>query len=71
MDSQIFKEWLKGSKIIGLKSLLYDWKTFKTKMSKVVSHYPFEYLQHKLWPKEGSRIKMSISLPTTKSWESL
>jgi hypothetical protein len=33
-------------------------------------HDPFEYLKHKLWPKEGSRIKLSIWLLTTKSQES-
>ncbi len=30
-------------------------------------HYPFEYLQHKLWPKEGSGIKVSIRFLTIKS----
>ncbi len=29
-------------------------------MYEVSSHVPFEYLKHKLWPKEGQRIKMSI-----------
>jgi hypothetical protein len=28
---------------------------------------PFEYLKHKLWPKEGLEDKLSIWLPTTKS----
>jgi hypothetical protein len=31
---------------------------------------PFGYLKHKLWPKEGSGIKLLIWLPTTKSQES-
>jgi hypothetical protein len=34
------------------------------------SHYPFGYLKHKLWPKEGPRVKLPIWLPTTKSRES-
>jgi hypothetical protein len=36
-------------------------------MSKLGSYDPFEYLQHKLWPKEGPRIRVSNWLPTTKS----
>jgi hypothetical protein len=39
-------------------------------MVKMRSYYPFEYLKHKLWPKEKLRIKMSMWLPTTKSQES-
>jgi hypothetical protein len=30
-------------------------------------HDSFEYLKHKLWPKEEAKIKMSIWLPPTKS----
>jgi hypothetical protein len=33
-------------------------------------HIPFEYLKHKLWPKEGSGVKVSIWFPTIKSQES-
>jgi len=32
-------------------------------------HDPFGYLKHKLWPKEGSGIKLAIWLPTTKNQE--
>ncbi len=39
-------------------------------MSKMASHEPFGHLQHKLWQKEGSGVKLAIWLPTTKSWES-
>jgi hypothetical protein len=39
-------------------------------MSKVGSHDPFGHLKHKLWPKEGPRIKLAVWLPTTKSQES-
>jgi len=39
-------------------------------MSKMASHDPFEYLKHKLWPKEGPKVKAPIWLPTIKSWES-
>jgi len=38
-------------------------------MSKMGLHGPFEHLQHKLWQKEGSRLKLAVWLPTTKSWE--
>jgi hypothetical protein len=36
-------------------------------MFKMDSHDPFEYLQHKLWLKEGMGVKMSVWLLTTKS----
>jgi hypothetical protein len=39
-------------------------------MSKMASHEPFEHLQHKLWSKEGSKVKLAIWVPTTKSQES-
>jgi hypothetical protein len=32
---------------------LYHWKALETKMSKMGLHDLFEYLKHKLWPKEG------------------
>jgi hypothetical protein len=39
-------------------------------MSKMTLHEPFGHLQHKLWSKEGLRVKLAIWLSTTKSWES-
>jgi hypothetical protein len=33
------------------------------------SHDPFEYLKHKLWPKEGLGVKLAIWLLTTKNGE--
>jgi hypothetical protein len=39
-------------------------------MSKMGLHDPFGHLQHKLWPKERSGIKLAIWLPTTESLES-
>ncbi len=60
MDSQIFREKFEGPKLIRLKTSLYHWKAFKTYMFKMGSHYPFECLQHKLWPKEGLGDKVSI-----------
>jgi hypothetical protein len=36
----------------------------------MASHEPFGHLQHKLCVKEGPRVKLAISLPTTKSRES-
>jgi len=35
------------------------------------SHDPFRYLKHKLWRKEGLKVKLPIWLSTTKSQESL
>jgi hypothetical protein len=52
MDFQIFRDHLEGSKFIRLKTYLYHWKILKTWMFEMGSHYPFEYFQHKLWPKE-------------------
>jgi len=39
-------------------------------MSKMGSHDPFGHLTHKLWPKERSKVKLTIWLPTIKSRES-
>jgi hypothetical protein len=36
----------------------------------MASHEPLRHLQHKLWSKEGSGVKLAIWLPITKSWES-
>jgi len=36
----------------------------------MTSHDPFGHLQHELWLKEGSGIKLAVWLPTTKSRES-
>jgi hypothetical protein len=60
MDSQIFRRRFQGSKLIGLKSALYDWKDLGMSMSKMSSHDPFRYFKHKLWPKEGSGVKLPI-----------
>jgi hypothetical protein len=34
------------------------------------SHDPFGHLKHKLWPKKGLGVKLTICVPTTKSRES-
>jgi hypothetical protein len=39
-------------------------------MSRMASHEPFGYVEHKLWSKEGPGVKLAIWLPTTKSQES-
>ncbi len=70
MDSKNFRRQLQRSKFIGLKIFLYHWKVFKTKMSKMGSYNPFEYLKHNLWPKDKSRIKLTIWLTTIKIEES-
>ncbi len=36
----------------------------------MTSHEPFGHLQHKLWSKEGSGVKLVVWLPTTKSRKS-
>jgi hypothetical protein len=36
----------------------------------MASHEPFGHLQHKLWQKEGSKVKLALWFPTTKSRES-
>jgi hypothetical protein len=60
MDSQIFTEQWKGSKLIGLKRFLYHWKYFETLISEMGLHDSFEHLKHKLWSKEGSGVKLAI-----------
>jgi hypothetical protein len=35
-------------------------------MSKMGFHDPFGWLKHKLWPKEGPKVKLTIWLPSTK-----
>jgi hypothetical protein len=60
MESRIFKEVFQESKFIGLKKTLYHCKVLEMKISKMGLHDPFEYLIHKLWPKEGSKVKMPL-----------
>jgi len=40
-------------------------------MFKIGSYDPFGHIKHKLWPKEGSWVKLLIWFPTIKSQESL
>jgi hypothetical protein len=58
VDSQNFRERFQGSKFNGLWRSLYHWKALGTYMSKMGSHCSFGYLKHKLWPKEGSGVKL-------------
>jgi len=44
-------------------------KVLKCKCWKMASHEPFGHLQHKLWSKEGPRVKLAVWFPTTKSRE--
>ncbi len=60
MDSQISREQFQGSKFIGLKNFLNHGKALETYMYEMGLHDPFGYLEHKLWPKEGPKIKLSI-----------
>jgi hypothetical protein len=50
---------LQRPKFIGLKISLYQ-KALEIYMFKMGLYDPFEYLKHKLWPKEGLGIKVSI-----------
>jgi hypothetical protein len=70
VDFQVFRGRLQGSKLNGLRSSLYHWKALGTYMSKMGSYDPFEYLKHKLWPKEGAGVKLAVWLPTTTSQKS-
>jgi hypothetical protein len=70
VDSWMFREWLPGSKHNGLRSSLYYWKVMEHKCLKWAHMKPFGHLKHKLWPKEGLGVKLSIWLPTAKSQES-
>jgi hypothetical protein len=58
IKSSIFKERLLGSKLIALKSSLYHWKALEPLMSKMGSFDPFEHVEHKLWSKEGPKVKL-------------
>jgi hypothetical protein len=51
-------------------SMESPWNALGTKMSKMGLHDPFEHFKHKLWPKEGPKVKLAIWLPTIKSQES-
>jgi hypothetical protein len=66
MDSQIFKEWLQGSKLIRLRSFLYHWELLERRCLKWARITLLDNLKHKLWSKEGPGVKMSIWLPTSK-----
>jgi hypothetical protein len=70
VDSRNFRERIEQSKLNGLWCSLYYWKALETYMSKMGSHCSFGHLKHKLWPKEGPWVKLSIWLPTRKSRES-
>ncbi len=73
MDSKWISKFLesncKGQNPLDWNIFYVIGKLLKIKMSKIGSHDPFEYLKHKLWPKERSKVKLLIWLPTTNSWE--
>jgi hypothetical protein len=50
----------RGQNTLHLGCSLYHWKAIKMYMSKMASHGPFGHLQHKLWQKEGSRVKLVV-----------
>jgi len=55
-----FQRDILGVKTHWIKKLFIPLKKFETSMFEMGLHDPFEYLKHKLWPKEGLGIKMSI-----------
>jgi hypothetical protein len=69
-DSRNFRVRLQRQKHLALRCSLYCWKGLEVQMSKMASHEPFGYLQHKLWSKERSGVKLAVWLPNTKGWES-
>jgi len=60
VDFRNFKERLQGSKFNGSWRSLYHWKALGAKMSKMGFLGSFEYLKHKLWPKEGPGVKLPV-----------
>jgi len=69
-DSRMFRARQQGPKHLALGCSWCHWKGLETQISKMASHRPFGHLQPKLWAKEGSRVKLAVWLPTTKSRES-
>jgi hypothetical protein len=66
VDSQNFRKQFQESKLNDLWHSLYHWKALKMLMSKMCLDCSFGHLKHKLWPKEGSGIKLPIWLLTRK-----
>ncbi len=68
MDSRTFREQLQRPKHLELKSYLYHWKAIEMEMCKMGSHDPFGHLQHKLWYKKRSGVKIgNLTLEHKKS----
>jgi hypothetical protein len=63
MDSRFFRGWLQGWEPIGLNDFLYHWKAIETHMCKLGLHDPFGHLKHKLWLKEGPKVKLAVWFP--------
>ncbi len=59
-DSRNFRVQLQGSKHLALRRSSCHWKVIEMEMSKMASHEPFGHLQHKLWQKEGPKVKLAI-----------
>jgi hypothetical protein len=51
--------------------LFISLENYRSVDAKMGLHEPFGHLQHKLWQKERSGIKLAVWLPTTKSRESI
>jgi hypothetical protein len=70
LTSEFSKSNYMGQNPLDCRVFFIIWKSLGMYMSKMSSHDPFGYLKHKLWPKEGLRVKLPIWLPPTKSQES-
>ncbi len=69
VDSRNFIEWFMGQNSMACDVLHIIEKLLEHRCLKWVALLIWTY-KKKLWPKEGSRVKLAIWLPTTKSQES-
>jgi hypothetical protein len=68
--SEFSKSNYKGQNPLDCRVFYIIKKSLGMYMSKMSSHDSFGYLKHKLWPKKGLGVKLSIWLSPTKSQES-
>jgi hypothetical protein len=68
-DSRILRT-IAGVKTHWIKKFFISLKIYWNADVKMGSHHPFEYLKHKLWPKERLGVKLAIWLLTIKSQKS-
>jgi hypothetical protein len=71
LDSQKLRARVQESKHLALGVLYTIGKVLKCRCLKWPRMSHLENLQHKLWSKEGPRVKLAVWFPTTKSRESI